>query len=56
MELVKYNAACKALSEATKVDEVKHILDVSSAMKAYATQAVISRPWHRYALGCIYKR
>lgn len=39
MELVKYNAAKRALAEAKAIDEVKQLHDVSAAMKAYAVQA-----------------
>jgi N6-adenosine-specific RNA methylase IME4 len=37
--LIKYDAACKAIAAAKDIDEVKHIRDVSIAMKAYARQA-----------------
>lgn len=39
LELVRYDAACQAISEARSVDEAKDILDVSVAMRAYARQA-----------------
>ena len=39
VKLVKYDAACKAIAAAKNVDEVKHIRDVSIAMKAYARQS-----------------
>ena len=38
-ELIKYDAACRAIAAAKDIDEVKHIRDVSIAMKAYARQA-----------------
>ncbi len=38
-ELVRYDAACLALSKAKAVDEAKEIHNVSDAMRAYARQA-----------------
>lgn len=37
--LARYDAACRALAAATKVDEAKRIHDTAEAMRAYAKQA-----------------
>jgi len=39
LQLVKYDAACKAIAECKMVDEVKKFVDVAEATRAYAKQA-----------------
>tara|TARA_B000000460_G_scaffold248191_1_gene225060 strand:+ start:6692 stop:7513 length:822 start_codon:yes stop_codon:yes gene_type:complete len=38
-QLVKYDAACRAVAEAVSIDEAKEFRDQSEAMRAYAKQA-----------------
>jgi hypothetical protein len=39
VELVKYNAMCRAIVAAHRIDEVKHIRNVAMAVQCYARQA-----------------
>lgn len=39
VELVKYDAACQAIAAAKSVDEAKHFVNLSDAMRAYAKQS-----------------
>lgn len=39
VKLIRYDAACRAIAAAKRIDEVKRIRDVSIAMRAYAKQA-----------------
>lgn len=39
MELVRYDAACRALAEAKQIDEAMEVKNIAEAMRAYARQA-----------------